>query len=90
LSPLLTPASELNPYAGIRNLTTQEHGLALKKDHAFIARAKDAIENKTPIVIEDEINNLNCMMGTMFSYEISKRYGTEGLSDDTIQLKLRG
>lgn len=90
LSPLLTPASELNPSAGIRNLTTQEHGLALKKDNDFIARAKEAIEKETPVVIEDEITNLDRTMGTMLSYEISKRYGKEGLPDDTIQLKLKG
>lgn len=90
LSPLLTPASELNPSAGIRNLTTQDHGLVLKKDNDFISRASDAIKNKTPVVIEDEISNLDRTMGTMLSYEISKRYGKEGLPDDTIHLKLKG
>lgn len=90
LSPLLTPASELNPSAGIRNLTTQEHGLALKKDNDFIARATEAIEHGTPVIIEDEITNLDRTMGTMLSYEVSKKYGKEGLPDDTIQLKLKG
>lgn len=90
LSPLLTPASELNPSAGIRNLTTQDHGLSLKKDNDFIAKAYDALEKKNPVVIEGEINNLDRTMGTMLSYEVSKRYGKEGLPDDTIQLKLKG
>jgi glutamate synthase (NADH) len=90
LSPLLTPASELNPSAGIRNLTTQDHGLHLKKDNSIIARAKDALESQTPVVIEDEITNLDRTMGTMLSYEVSKRYGKYGLPDDTIRLKLKG
>jgi glutamate synthase (NADH) len=90
LSPLLTPASELNPSAGIRNLTTQDHGLHLKKDNSIIARAKDALESRIPVVIEDEITNLDRTMGTMLSYEVSKRYGKEGLPDDTIQLKFKG
>jgi glutamate synthase (NADPH/NADH) len=90
LTPLLTPASELNPSAGIRNLTTQDHGLKLKKDIEFIAKASDALENKTPVVIEGEINNLDRTMGTMLSYEVSKRYGKDGLPDDTIQLRLKG
>jgi glutamate synthase (NADH) len=90
LSPLLTPASELNPSAGVSNLTTQDHGLTLKKDNDLIARAKEAIEKKTPVVIEDEITNTDRTMGTMLSYEISKRYGKDGLPDDTIQLKLKG
>lgn len=90
LSPLLTPASELNPSAGVRNLTTQYHALDIAKDNEFIEKAKDAIENKTPIVIEDEIQNVQRTLGTMLSYEISKKHGKDGLPDDTIHLKLKG
>jgi glutamate synthase domain-containing protein 3 len=90
LSPLLTPASELNPSAGIRNLTTQYHGLDVAKDNVFIAKAKDALENGTPVVIEDVCTNLNRTTGTMLSYEVSKRYGKDGLPDDTIQIHLKG
>ena len=90
LSPLLTPASELNPSAGIVNHTTQNHGLELKKDNEFIRKAKPALESKEPVVIEDFTTNLDRTLGTMLSYEVSKRYGAEGLPDDTIQLKLKG
>jgi len=90
LSPLLTPASELNPSAGVRNLTTQYHYLDVAKDNEFIAKAQDALENKTPVVIEDVAENVQRTLGTMLSYEISKRYGREGLPDDTIHLKLKG
>lgn len=90
LSPLLTPASELNPSAGIRNLTGQNHNLDIAKDNDFIAKAKAAIENGEKVVIEDECTNLNRTMGTMLSYNISKKYGKEGLPDDTIQIKLKG
>jgi glutamate synthase domain-containing protein 2/glutamate synthase domain-containing protein 3 len=90
LSPLLTPASELNPSAGIRNLTTQNHHLDIKKDNKFIELAKDALENQTPVVIDYDVENLDRTLGTMLSYEVSKRYGNEGLPDNTIQLKLKG
>lgn len=90
LSPLLTPASELNPSAGIINHTTQDHGLELKKDNDFIAKAKAALDAKEQVIIEDSTNNLDRTLGTMLSYEVSKRYGAEGLPDDTIQLKLNG
>merc|ERR1712048_742685 len=90
LTPLLTPASELNPSAGIKNHTTQYHGLDVAKDNEFIAKSRDALDNGTPVVIEDTINNLNRTCGTMLSYEVSKKYGGEGLPDDTIQLKLKG
>lgn len=90
LTPLLTPASELNPSSGTRNLTKQDHGLHLKKDHEIIAKARPALDNGTPVVIEDNISNLDRTFGTLLSYEVSKKYGKEGLPDDTIQIKLSG
>lgn len=90
LSPLLTPASELNPSAGIRNHTTQYHGLDIAKDNVFIEQAMPALENKTPVVINDTVENINRTLGTMLSYEISTRHGADGLPDDTITLNLDG
>jgi glutamate synthase domain-containing protein 3 len=90
LTPLLTPASELNPSAGIRNLTGQYHGLDIAKDNVFIEKAKGALETGTPVVIEGDIENINRTLGTMLSYEISSRHGANGLPDDTIRLKLKG
>jgi glutamate synthase domain-containing protein 3 len=48
------------------------------------------LENKTLVVIEGEVENINRTLGTMLSYEISCRYGAEGLPDDNIQIKLKG
>jgi len=90
LTPLLTPASELNPSAGIKNRTTQYHGLDKAKDNELIEKAMGALENKTPVVIEGELTNLNRTVGTMLSYEVSKRHGAAGLPDDTILLKTKG
>jgi len=90
LSPLLTPASELNPAAGVKNLTTQYHGLDLAIDNKIIAQAQEALNNKTPVVINERIENTDRTLGTMLSYEVSKRYGGEGLPDDTITLNLEG
>jgi len=90
LSPLLTPASELNPSAGIRNLTTQYHGLDHAKDNEFIALAEPALERGEKVLIEGEITNLNRTAGTMLSYNVSTKYGKDGLPDDTIQIKLKG
>lgn len=90
LSPLLTPASELNPSAGIYNMTGQDHGLDKAIDNSFIMKAKEALENKTPVVIEDLCENIDRTLGTMLSYEVSKRHGGEGLPDDTISVNLKG
>ena len=90
LSPLLTPAQELNPSTGVRHLQLQYHGLDKAKDNELIEAATGALEDKTPVVIETDVTNLNRSCGTMLSYEISKRYGREGLPDDTIQINMYG
>lgn len=90
LSPLLTPAAELNPSAGIKNLTGQYHGLDIAKDNELIAAAAPALEKGEPVVIETDVNNLNRTCGTMLSYEVSKKYGKEGLPDDTIKINMKG
>jgi len=90
LAPLLTPASELNPTAEIRHKENQYHGLDIAIDNTLIEKAKDAIDSGTPVVIEDSITNLNRTCGTMLSYQVSSKYGADGLPDDTIQIKLKG
>lgn len=90
LTPLLTPTSELNPTANVRWMNEQYHGLDVAKDNVIIEKASPALEDGTPVVIEEDINNLNRTFGTMLSYQVSKKYGKEGLPDDTIQLKLKG
>lgn len=90
LSPLLTPASELNPAAGIRNLNTQNHGLENAKDNILIEKAMPALESGTPVEFDEDVNNLNRTCGTMLSYEVSKRYGKGGLPDDTIKINMKG
>jgi len=90
LTPLLTPAHELNPGAGVRHLQNQDHGLELALDNEWIDKAGEALENGSPVVIEGEINNLNRTAGTMLSYEVSKRYNTVGLPDNTIRLQMKG
>ena len=90
LSPLLTAASELNPESAVVNTTSQYHGLDKALDNEFIVGAQMALENGEKVVIEHDITNLNRTAGTMLSYEVSKRYGVEGLPDDTIHIKLSG
>eukprot|EP00611_Tribonema_gayanum_P031149 TRINITY_DN8899_c0_g1_i2.p1 TRINITY_DN8899_c0_g1~~TRINITY_DN8899_c0_g1_i2.p1 ORF type:complete len:1609 (-),score=666.41 TRINITY_DN8899_c0_g1_i2:199-4962(-) len=91
LTPLLTPASSLNEaHSGLTKKMEQDHGLAARIDHRIIAAAKDALEKKTPVSLEMPISNLDRTTGTILSYEISTRYGEEGLPDDTIHVKFSG
>jgi glutamate synthase (NADPH/NADH) large chain len=49
------------------------------------------IENpENPIVLEKEISNLNRSFATRISGEIAKRYGNDGLPDNTITLNMKG
>jgi glutamate synthase (NADPH/NADH) large chain len=73
-----------------RHLEVQDHELERALDNTLIAGAKDALENRTPVVIDSEIRNVNRTVGTMLSYEVARRYGNAGLPDGTIQVKLHG
>ena len=58
--------------------------------HRLIEESREALETRTPVRIELPIRNSNRTVGTMLSYEVSKRYGSEGLAEDTIQIHLKG
>jgi glutamate synthase (NADPH) large chain len=74
----------------VRCVTTQDHGLAGKIDHKLIELSKDALAHKKPVTIELPIRNVDRTACTLLSAEVSRRYGLEGLPDDTIKLKLAG
>ncbi len=69
--------------------TTQDHGLEKALDNSLIAQAKEALENKTPVVINSPIKNVNRTVGTMLGSELTRRY-PKGLEPDTITLNLAG
>ena len=81
---------EIADKVGTFNTETQDHGLEKALDHSLIANAKDAIENKNPCEITTAITNINRTAGTLLSHEIAKRYGNDGLPDDTIKVNLNG
>ncbi|HMK14216.1 MAG TPA: glutamate synthase-related protein [Burkholderiales bacterium] len=68
----------------------QNHGLEKALDHKLITEAKAALEHRQPVAIESAIRNTNRVVGAMLSGEVARRYGHEGLPDDTIYIKLKG
>ncbi|MGA1530019.1 MAG: glutamate synthase-related protein, partial [Kiritimatiellia bacterium] len=68
----------------------QDHGIDRALDNELIAKAKPALENGEKVVIEQTVKNINRTVGTMLSYNVSKRYGEEGLPDGTITIKAKG
>ncbi|MEO6712125.1 MAG: glutamate synthase-related protein, partial [Mycobacteriales bacterium] len=69
---------------------TQDHGLENALDNDLIAMAQPALESGERVTIELPIRNVNRTVGTMLGHEITKRYGADGLPDDTIQIQLTG
>ncbi|CEG47654.1 ferredoxin-dependent glutamate [Plasmopara halstedii] len=90
LSPLLINASSLNEGAGVKKEIEQDHVVEKCIDMRLIEKAKNALEDKTPVVIEDTVSNLDRTLGATLSHEICKRYGENGLPNGTIHLKLKG
>ena len=72
------------------HVATQDHGLDKALDHKLIAQAKPAIERGEKVSFISPIKNLNRTAGAMLSGEVAKRYGHEGLPDDTIHIQLQG
>ncbi|HEY0583180.1 MAG TPA: glutamate synthase large subunit [Chloroflexota bacterium] len=90
LTPILALAE--NPYAGqdLRNTKKQDHHLEEALDQDFIRQAQMALEVAWPAKIEMPIRNVNRSVGTLLGSEVTRRYGGEGLPDDTIDIHLRG
>ena len=73
-----------------RNTEEQSHGLEHALDNALIKLSKPALEKREKVSINLPITNTNRTVGTMLSHEIAKRYGHQGLPQDTIQITLNG
>jgi glutamate synthase (NADPH/NADH) large chain len=56
----------------------------------LIEKSAAAIESGTPVRIETPVANTNRAIGAMLSGEIARKYGHDGLPDNTIQVKLKG
>jgi len=73
-----------------RKTQQQDHGLTAALDHALIAKAKPALESKTPVTSTFAIRNVHRTVGAMLGGEIARRYGSAGLPEETIHFKFLG
>ncbi|HSG94585.1 MAG TPA: glutamate synthase-related protein, partial [Afifellaceae bacterium] len=78
------------PAHAIRNTERQNHPIDDILDRKLIAEAGPALERGEPVKIESPIRNIDRSTGAMLSGEVAKRYGHEGLPDDTINVCLTG
>ncbi len=68
----------------------QDHGLDRALDNTLIQLCEGALDDGRPVSLELPIRNVNRTVGTMLGYELTKRFGGNGLPDDTIQVKFTG
>ena len=68
----------------------QDHGLDRALDNTLIERCADAIEHRRPVEFALPIRNVNRTVGTMLGSRISRRWGAQGLPDDTIRIAFSG
>ncbi len=76
--------------APLHQIETQDHGLDKALDQDLIAAAASALERGEAVRIEREVRNVNRTVGAMLSGEVARRYGHEGLPNNTIQIAFTG
>jgi len=78
------------PAIGIYCSTKQDHELELALDWKLLEIAQPTLKDAHPVKAEFDIININRSVGAILSNELSKIYGSKGLPDGTIDIKLRG
>jgi glutamate synthase (NADPH) large chain len=73
-----------------RVVHSQDHGLDKALDNKLLELAKPALDRKEKVSFILPIANVNRTAGAMLSGEVARRYGHEGLADDTIHIQLNG
>jgi glutamate synthase domain-containing protein 2/glutamate synthase domain-containing protein 1/glutamate synthase domain-containing protein 3 len=89
-SGLLYQPTPLREGAQVRQVCGQEHRLDRALDHELIRRATPALERGERVEFSLPIRNVHRTVGAMLGHELSKRWGEEGLPDDTITIHLTG
>ncbi|MGH3295293.1 MAG: glutamate synthase large subunit [Trebonia sp.] len=74
----------------LHQVTAQDHGLDRALDNTLIQLAEGALEEGLPVHLELPIRNVNRTVGTMLGYEVTRRWGGEGLPADTITVAFTG
>jgi len=89
LAPVLH-VPDLGPGAARHAVTRQDHGLDRALDNTLIQLAEGALADGTPVTLELPVRNVNRTVGTMLGYEVTRRWGGQGLPDNTIDISFRG
>jgi glutamate synthase (ferredoxin) len=81
----------MGPEVAIRKVREQDHGLERSLDMTTIVPlCQPALERREAVDLRLPIRNVNRSVGTILGYEVTRRYGGEGLPDDSIRIHFRG
>ena len=89
LSPLFVVPEEAEGHA-LHCVTEQDHGLDKALDNTLIELAEGALEDARPVAFDIPVRNVNRTVGTMLGAELTRRYGGDGLPDNTIDITFTG
>jgi len=82
---------DMGPDVGRFCQISQDHGLADALDNTTLLElCKPALEERKPVKATLPIKNVNRVVGTIVGSRVTRKYGPEGLPDDTIQLSFQG
>ncbi len=73
-----------------RNSTVQNHALEKELDYQLLDLCRSAIEKGESVSFLSPIKNIHRTVGTKISSEIVRRWGAQGLKDDTLHIQLTG
>src|SRR5262249_57882231 len=68
----------------------QDHKIKDILDRKLIAESGAALDRGAPVTLQAAIHNTDRACGAMLSGEVAKRFGHEGLPDNTIHVRFAG
>jgi glutamate synthase (ferredoxin) len=84
-------APNVGPEVGRFATETQDHGLDTALDNTTLLKVcAPALERGEKVVADLTIKNVNRVVGTILGSEVTRKYGSAGLPDGTIQLNFKG
>jgi glutamate synthase (NADPH/NADH) large chain len=87
LSPIFHTADTDSPR---RRTREQYHALDKALDQTLIQLSEGALEDAHPVNLDLPVRNVNRTVGTLLGSEVTRRYGADGLAEDTITVSLTG
>lgn len=74
----------------LRCTMSQELDMSLSLGSELVKASRPAIDHQTKVTMTRKIRNSNRTVGATLSYWVTKKYGSQGLPEDTIRMKFEG